>query len=244
MILAIDIGNTATKAAAVGRDGIARRITLTLDNRRDAVARLARLGAGADAVAVASVVPAQTRRAEAIARAATGGPVFVVGHRRRLPITIAVRRPSQLGADRIAAACGAVSGRRRNAIVVDVGSAITVDLVRDRRLLGGAILPGPGIALSALHEHTGRLPRLRDIAVGRSPVISDTRGAIAAGVGVGTVGAITEIVRWLQARHGGRPAVLLTGGWAPRLRRHLPAQWVWDPDLVFRGLYAIAMANL
>lgn len=246
MILAIDIGNTSTKVALVDGHGVVdhRNRIVGSDRRRlrAGLRRILRKGTPAGVV-ISSVVPSLTRHYRDAARDLTGHSPLVVSTKLRLPIAVGVRQPSRLGMDRLCAACGAVRGRRRHAIVVDAGSAVTVDIVRNRRLLGGAILPGPGVSFAALHTHTGRLPLLDGRGELRPRAIADTTGAMVVGVGLGTAGAIQEIVRWLKRRHRVRPEVFVTGGWADDLLPLLPAGWRRAPDLVFEGMRQIALRN-
>jgi len=124
--------------------------------------------------------------------------------------------PSRVGADRISAAAGTIEPGRRDAIIVDIGSAITVDLVREGRFLGGMIMPGPRTALFALHEHAAQLPRIDYADVGdRFPEnIDATEPAMVLGVSLGAAGGILEAVRWLESIEGPVDRHFLTGGGA------------------------------
>jgi type III pantothenate kinase len=191
-----------------------------------------------DGAAVSSVRPKAT---DAIVRAvvrATGLYPIVVNHRTPMPIEIAVRYPARVGTDRLCAACGAVGARRRDAIVVDVGSAITVNLVRDRVFLGGVIMPGPATSLAALHAFTEQLPRL-DIESQVPTRIDDTESAMRWGALLAGVGGIRLAVSMLDRRAGRRPQRFVTGGNAPKLSRWLPRDWKRAPDLTLLGLAGI-----
>jgi type III pantothenate kinase len=244
MMLCVDIGNTSTKIAALRGARVLRsaRVPSTAPAREvaRAVVRVARAGEGIERALVASVRPASTARVvRAIARA-TGVAAVVVSHRTPMPLTIGVRRPERVGTDRLCAACGAVSGGRRSAIVVDAGSAITVDLVVDRRFFGGVILPGPSTSLAALHQFTARLPA---IDFDRGPLaprrIDDTESAMRWGAALGAVGGIRAAAAMLEAKAGKRLATVVSGGHAARLARLLPEKWELIPELTLLGLAAI-----
>jgi type III pantothenate kinase len=161
-------------------------------------------------------------------------------------LRIGYRRPSELGADRVAAALGAravLSGR--DAIIVDCGTATTVTaLRRDGTLVGGAIIPGAGLWSEILAARTAQLPRAAQRrprgAIGRSP-----REAIAAGAFVGQAGAIRELVARIRSeafpRARGRrpPGVIATGGGAADLASEGLFDRI-DAALVLRGLCAFA----
>jgi type III pantothenate kinase len=244
MMLCVDIGNTSTKIALLSGARVLRsaRVPSAAPAREvaRAVARVARAGEGIERALVASVRPASTARVvRAIARVTGVAPV-VVTHRTPMPVTIGVRRPDRVGTDRLCAACGAVRGGRRSAIVVDAGSAITVDLVVDRRFLGGVILPGPSTSLAALHHFTARLPA---IDFDRGPLaprrIDDTESAMRWGAALGAAGGIRAAVAMLEARAGKRLATVVSGGHAVRLSLLLPEKWQLIPELTLLGLAAI-----
>jgi pantothenate kinase type III len=155
-----------------------------------------------------------------------------------------------LGRDRLFAARGAFELERGSALVVDAGTALTVDALEARagraRFRGGAITAGPALIARALSEHAARLPRIEPRpgvpALGR-----DTRGALEAGVGVGFRGAARALVEEL-AREGGLQSapVYLTGGARAFLLE--PCPFVEGtlrvvPDLVHLGLRAALLAE-
>jgi type III pantothenate kinase len=245
MTLCADVGNTRVKFAVVG-NGRVRRVVAVSSGASGAemvraVRRAARgAGAIADAV-VSSVRPDSTARVRGAIARACGVEATVVTHRTPMPLAIGARRPERVGTDRLCAACGAVTGRRRSAIVIDAGSAITVDLVVGRRFLGGVIMPGPAASLLALHGCTARLPRIDFEAGPLMPRrIDDTESAMRWGATLGAAGAILAAVAMLESRAGKSLTILLTGGTAARLRHLLPSRWRYEPDLTLRGLAEIA----
>ena len=160
------------------------------------------------------------------------------------PIALRVDEPERIGVDRVMAAVAANRLRRADkpAIVVDVGTAITIDLVSvDGGLEGGAILPGPGLAARALGEKTDALPDIRfgelddaPDAVGRSTV-----PAIRAGLFWGAVGAIREVVARQRDRLTVPPQVFLTGGAAPSI-----ARLIGGPDLTVRCVPHLVLSGI
>ena len=243
MILCVDIGNTSIKLARVEGRRVAglQRIASRASAREMARAVERVVGPGVTNAAIASVRPASTGMMRRAVDDALGRAPLVVTHRTRLPIEIATRRPARVGVDRLCAACGALPGRARNAIVIDAGSAITVDLVLDRKLTGGLIIPGPQMMLSALNHFTAQLPALRmDPAGGR---VDDTAPAMQTGAEIGAAGAILAAVRFLEDRAGRRVPVWLGGGHAGLLSPHFPTTWKRSPHLTLLGLADIARRN-
>ena len=151
--------------------------------------------------------------------------------------------PGRLGVDRWVALLGARAEFDSACLVVDAGTAVTLDaLAADGRHLGGQILPGAPLMMSALADGTSDLP---DIAAspGNAPVAADvfathTDDAIRRGAWTAVVGAIEHAHRCLQAREGAARLVL-TGGDAPRMLEAIAVPVDHRPDLVLHGLGTI-----
>ena len=157
-----------------------------------------------------------------------------------LPLVIALPEPTQVGIDRLAAAAAALRQRRggQPLVVVDCGTAVTVDLLSESgAFLGGAILPGADLMAKALAAGTSKLPQLSQAEMSPPPPLPgrSTAEAIAAGVGWGLQGAVARVVQEAAAAVQGEVDVLLTGGAAAALRTGLP-EAVELPDLVLQGI--------
>ena len=164
---------------------------------------------------------------------------------RDVPLAVRVAEPERVGIDRLLASLAAnrIRARDRAAIVVDSGSAMTVDLVSaDGAFCGGAILPGIAMAARALDEQTDALPRVALAAhqAPPPPLGTSTVAAIESGLFWGAVGAIRELVHQLSASLAAPPDVLLTGGALPRIAGELAAGENWNvrhvPHLVLAGI--------
>jgi pantothenate kinase type III len=157
-------------------------------------------------------------------------------------LSVACREPESVGRDRLFAARGALEACGESAIVVDAGTALTVDAVRaDGTFLGGAIAPGPTLLARALSAGTARLPRIEP-RPGVPALGDDTQAALRSGVLHGFRGAARELADRIaeESRLTGAP-VVLTGG----ARRYLldPSVFagrrlVEEADLVHHGLLA------
>lgn len=162
---------------------------------------------------------------------------------RDVPIAIRVEEPARVGIDRLLAALAVNRLRQRDraAIVVDLGTAITVDLVEaDGAFAGGAILPGIGMSARALAEQTDALPHvdLQRLDTAPQALGKSTTAAIEAGLFWGTVGAIRKLISQLSEGLQTTPEVFLTGGASPQvaelLNRDRPVRHV--PHLVLSGI--------
>ncbi len=154
-----------------------------------------------------------------------------------LGLVMDVEYPERVGLDRLAAACAInlVRPRGRAAIVVDAGTALTVDLIDAQGVFrGGAIFPGLRLLADALHHFTDALPRVSLPQLPPAAVGRHTEAAIHSGLYHGGVGAVRELVAAIAAGQPNRPLVVVTGGqvwqdalcdWEPRV----------VPDLVVAG---------
>ncbi|GGJ09849.1 type III pantothenate kinase [Halopseudomonas pertucinogena] len=145
----------------------------------------------------------------------------------------------RLGMDRWLALVAGYALAGRACIVIDLGTAVTSDLVDDEgRHLGGFIAPGSKLLRSALLQHT-RLIRYEDKAawdlVDPSPGMN-TAEAVECGCGLMLSGFVQEQLRVARRLLGDDPAVILTGGDAQAVVPLMPEGVRVVPDLVFRGL--------
>jgi type III pantothenate kinase len=254
MLLAININNTETKVGLFRGESLEVHWRLTTTPARTPdewaatlTAYLLQAGRSTQevrAAIVGSVVPPVTQGVcEAVERATTLRPVVVDGTL-ALPIRLDVEEPLQVGADRILNTLAAAHLLRRDAIVVDFGTATTFDCITgDGRFLGGVIMPGIRTAADALIQRTAKLPATELVpptrVIGRR-----TEEAIRAGVLLGTADAVDGIVRRIKAEWptAAAPHVIATGGLAGLvvpLTREIQAV---NPDLTLTGLRLAADA--
>lgn len=251
MTLLMDLGNTRLKAALPVGDGGVRLLgeaahreqglrealagvlgELSLEGRPALCANVAGSAAGDDLAA-------------ALRERGGGEVVFLRAQREFGGIRCGYDDPSHLGADRWAALLGTRALFAEACLVVDAGSALTIDaLAPDGRHLGGWIVPGLAMMVAALEARTGDLGALRRASRfadgGAFPL--DTGPAMEAGARLAAVGAVRTARDHLAAQCDGAVNIILTGGDATTLGAALPeARQV--PDLVLRGLARAAAAR-
>ncbi|MEO1982617.1 MAG: type III pantothenate kinase, partial [Fuerstiella sp.] len=171
-----------------------------------------------------------------------------------IPINTDVDEPENVGVDRLLTAFAAAQlfAPAQAAIVVDSGTATTIDLVTaDGVFRGGSILPGLRLSAYALHDYTARLPMIDTDRFGLPTDDSlplpgrNTRAAINAGLFWGQLGAIKEITGRLQAaalsQFGCRetPIRIITGGGGRKIATHLTDS-VFVDSLALHGLAVLA----
>jgi type III pantothenate kinase len=168
---------------------------------------------------------------------------FAVPCRSRAGMTTCYQKPEKLGVDRWLAALAAYHEARAAVCVIDVGTALTVDVVTaDGVHLGGLIAPGPDLLRSSLTRGTAQLE-----SDGLSLVegfADNTRDAISLGC-TDAIGGLFQRVATRLEHHQPREDFhwYLTGGAAPLVEALLPVPAVHLPDLVLRGLAVLAMTN-
>lgn len=255
-LILISVGNTRTRYALAiaggggGAEGRELQPALVVDNA-DApahVAALERLTRDADdaQILVASV---NDRAAEsAIARLPDAGRVRRFGRDLLVPIPHTLTPPITVGQDRLLCALGAFARSEQACIVVDAGTAITVDFVDGQGVFhGGAIAPGLRMMLRALHDGTSALPLVdltppKDAAA--APVAGDepvpfgktTQDAIRTGVLGAARGLVHHLVDRYAEFYKAYPRVIATGGDAPLLFDNDPIVERVEPDLVLIGM--------
>lgn len=167
-------------------------------------------------------------------------PEFFVSRRRTAGVVTSYLEPWRLGVDRLVGAIGARHlAAGRPVCIVNVGTAITVDLVdATGRHRGGAIIPGPALMVASLLRHTSGIRRR---AQGGSRGVQSlfartTRTAITQGSRYASAAVIDRAVLEARRALGRRPLVLLTGGGAARVRPLVRTVCRAVPDLVLLGL--------
>lgn len=244
MILALDLGNTRVKwALHPGGLPVAGRFLVEGAVDLDGIESLperwqpAGLPAGIAACSVAGSA------ADAALERLAGRLAVPLKRVRPTAMAAGVRNlygvPGSLGADRWAALAGARARSREAALVVDAGTAMTVDaLAADGRFLGGLIVPGYDLMRSALARGTARLP----VAAGRfDPFPRSTDDAIVTGALQAMAGAVSRTRDAMLAAGEAVPQLVLTGGSAPLLLSVLEAfAPLHVPSLVLEGVLVLA----
>jgi type III pantothenate kinase len=161
----------------------------------------------------------------------------------KLPFTIPVGKPETVGADRLAIAAASVYFfPKQNNLAIGLGSCITYNFINQfHELMGGSISPGMEMRFKSMHQFTARLPLVN--AEWNVPLIGyDTKTNLQSGVVLGMAKEIDGIID-LYIEKFGNFNVLLTGGDIGLFQPHLKNKIFADPDLIFKGLYAISQIN-
>ena len=248
VLVAIDVGNTNIKYSLVHDGAVVSmghiptpqsEFVAAVDEWIEGLLDEGRPDPTGGEFVVVSVVPAVT---EAIRDSAGRHRIPVlVADQSTIPIQMRVDHPEAVGDDRLINAYAALLLHGAPAIVVDMGTATTFDVVdADGAFIGGAIAAGAGLGLEALASGTAQLPNVPLVmppsAIGRNTIAAMQSGAVIGHSGLVHV-LIRAITEELVAGGGGAPKVILTGGlstaeWA----RAIPSVDVIDPYLTLEGL--------
>lgn len=239
-LIAVDIGNSRAKWGRFIDERLIDTVSLPLEGLTAFETQRALWSATGTDVSwsIASVNPAASKPLVDWLTAC-GARHLVLQDPAVLPLHVDLERPEAVGIDRLldAVAANALRPADRSAILVDAGSAITVDAVSaSGSFLGGAIAPGIGIGARALHEFTYWLPLLEvtepPAALGKS-----TPDAMRSGLFWGSVGAVRELIARVESAVGSNPTVYVTGGNGRQFASHLARPVVFVPDLTLRGIW-------
>jgi len=256
VLLCIDIGNTHTHYGIVDSGGtrVLRQIaTRQLDHPTDGFSnhleRLLTEHPGPTGAAFCSVVPTATDKLlRSLERWKKSPPVFHLTFRKKLGVEIGYPRPPEIGEDRLANAAGAHALYGAPAVVIDMGTAVTFDVVTQTNgYEGGIIAPGVELMRRYLHEQTALLPHLDDSIQVDRVIGQSTIEAMRIGTVIGFGGMIQAlldaVLAELAARGEKPPRILATGGSAELLKKSLRTPFEVVPDLTLRGLAAAWALN-
>jgi len=253
MLLAIDIGNTAIDFGVFDKEEIRATWESATDIRKTAdeyavllmnlFPRVGLTFTDIHHVIVGSVVPPLERTFEELSERYLGISPLVVSAGVKTGVRICTDNPREVGADRVANAVAAHRLYGGPVIVIDFGTATTLDAVsEDGDYLGGAIAPGIGIATEALFERASKLPRIELVAPPHA-IGKNTVTAMQSGVIFGYVGLIESLVRRIRRELGGKARVIATGGLANVIAKETKIVEVVDPHITLVGLRLIHEMN-
>ena len=236
--LCFDFGNTRLKFAVFQNSGLAEVVMMEKDDPGIMNAVLKKYKP--EKTILSSVIHHNPEIEKLLA---SGSKFHKLHHLSILPFTTPVGKPETIGADRLALAAAAVYFfPKRHNLVIGMGSCITYNFInKDHEFLGGGISPGMEMRMKALNQFTAKLPVVKPD--GNVPLVGyDTVTNILSGVVIGMAHEMDGFIHDYKQRYSNFN-VHLTGGDLVYLAPHLKNQIFADPELIFKGLYAISEVN-
>jgi type III pantothenate kinase len=256
VLLAVDVGNTQTLVGLYAADEPVLvdhwRINTHADRTSDEYALLVQeflafhgfsFDADIGGLVLSSVVPKVTAALRAMTEKYFGFAALVIGPGVRTGMPIRYEDPKELGADRIADAIGAYDLYGGPTIVIDFGTATTVDAVSAAgEYLGGAIIPGIEVSLDALWSKAAGLRRV-ELTAPRSVIGRSTPDSLRSGALWGFGAQVDGLCRRFMVELGGPATVVATGGLAPVIQPYSDMIEHLEPWLTLHGLRLVYERN-
>ena len=236
--LCLDFGNTRLKAAMFYGEELKEKFVLNGNGLDDLSAILQKFQ---PSFSILSSVVHHHEKIEELLSLST--QFHKLTNQSKLSFTIPVGKPDSMGTDRIAIAAAAVHlFPGKNNLAIGLGSCITYNFINcSHQFLGGSISPGVEMRFKAMNYYTAKLPLIK--AEWNIPLIGyDTATNLQTGVILGIAKEIDGVIEEYEGKFGNFN-VLLTGGDIPYFEPHLKKKIFANPDLLFKGLYAISKVN-
>ncbi|MBI4846828.1 MAG: type III pantothenate kinase [Candidatus Omnitrophica bacterium] len=247
MLILVDVGNTSI-TFGLSRKKIINKIwdipTQIIENPASFLRNLsAKIGKAnfskkkIQAVVICTVVPKHTKELKRqFKKIFPNAEICVLGQDIKVTIKNCYRYPREVGMDRLANAVSVYYEYKKTALVIDAGTAITIDVVsQDGEYLGGVIVPGIMMSLNALHEKTALLPLL-EIARPQSILGCDTKNAILSGIFYGYTFLINGFIKFFKQKYGKDIIVIGTGGFLSILKQITSEIDIFDRKLTLKGI--------
>ncbi len=242
MLLVIDIGNTNITLGVFENENLVETFRLASDKELPQEEYEILLHSlfkkySIKACIIASVVDELTKRLKHASDNVFHIDSLVVSTKLNLGIQIKLKNPKEAGADRIANACGAYILYRKPAIIVDLGTATTFDIIdKEGCFIGGVIMPGLNLQFRALNKSTSKLPRIEADTVDKA-IGNNTADAILSGVIRGSACAIEGLIEQCEKELGENAVIIATGGYSNLISEYMTRKFDFiNPYLTLEGL--------
>ena len=248
MNLLIDIGNTKIKwkTDSINDEALAKSFLYQADTLiADLNNGLMRGGFQPDNIYISNVAGEQIKSKvyQWLADSFSVEPQFAASHSEKCGLISAYKQADQLGVDRFLAMIGACLLVQQPVVVVDCGTATTIDSINsDNEFIGGVIIPGLDLMRRSLSENANALA-LMDGNESANVFSVDTESAIVSGTILSTTGVIENAVKRLTQLNGCDARCIITGGNGSIIQSHLAIQADYQPDLVLKGLLEYFRVN-
>ena len=253
MLLAIDIGNTNIVIGCIKNDEILFKARIATDRIRtsdqygvEIKNLIEAYGVFVDQIEdciISSVVPPVFNSVKTGVIKILGKQPMVVGPGLKTGLNIHVDVPTQVGSDRIVIAVAALKEHKAPLILMDMGTATTIEVVEPENIyMGGVIFPGVMISLDALTSRAAQLPGI-SLDKPKNVIGKNTVDCMRSGMMYGTAAMIDGIIDRIEAELGHTSTLIATGGLAQFITPLCKREFILDKDLLLKGLNIIYKKN-
>ena len=253
MLLAIDIGNTNIVIGCMKDDNIVFQARIATDRARtsdqygvEIKNMLEAYGVqikDIDDCIISSVVPPVFNSVKTGVIKIIGKQPMVVGPGLKTGLNIHVDVPSQVGSDRIVIAVAALAEYKAPLILMDLGTATTIEVVEpENTYLGGVIIPGVKISLDALTSRAAQLPGI-SLDKPKNVIGKNTVDCMRSGMIYGTAAMIDGLIDRMEEELGHSSTLVATGGMAQFITPLCKHDIILEKDLLLKGLNIIYKKN-
>ena len=253
MLLAIDIGNTNIVLGCIKDDEIVYKARIATDRTRTSDQYGVEIKNMLESYdihreditdcIIASVVPPVFNSVRTGVIKFIGKQPMVVGPGLKTGLNIQVDVPSQVGSDRIVAAVAALAEYRAPLILMDLGTATTIEVVEpDNVYLGGIIFPGVRISLEALTSRAAQLPGI-SLDQPKQVIGKNTVDCMRSGMMYGTAAMLDGLIERIEQELGHSATLIATGGMAQFITPLCKRDIILEKDLLLKGLNIIYKKN-
>ena len=253
MLLAIDIGNTNILIGGIRDDKIMFKARIATDRTRtsdqygvEIKNMIEALGFRISDISnciISSVVPPVFNSVRTGVIKIIGKQPMVVGPGLKTGLNIHVDVPSQVGSDRIVIAVAALAEYKAPLILIDMGTATTIEVVEpENRYLGGVIFPGVKVALDALTSRAAQLPGI-SLDQPKQVIGKNTVDCMRSGTMYGNAAMIDGLVDRIEEELGHSSTLIATGGLAPFITPLCKREIIVEKDLLLKGLNLLYKKN-
>jgi type III pantothenate kinase len=253
MLLAIDIGNTNILIGGIQDDRIIFKARIATDRTRtsdqygvEIKNMIEALGSNISDISdciISSVVPPVFNSVRTGVIKIIGKQPMVVGPGLKTGLNIHVDVPSQVGSDRIVIAVAALAEYQAPLILIDMGTATTIEVVEpENRYLGGVIFPGVKVSLDALTSRAAQLPGI-SLDQPKQVIGKNTVDCMRSGTMYGNAAMIDGLVERMEEELGHKSTIIATGGLARFITPLCKRDIIVEKDLLLKGLNLIYKKN-
>lgn len=253
MLLAIDIGNTNIVIGVIDRDEIVFKARIATDRLRTSDQYGVEIKNMLEAFGVqlsdiedciiASVVPPVFNSVHTGVVKVIGKQPMVVGPGLKTGLNIRVDIPSQVGADRIVAAVAALGEYKAPLVLIDMGTATTIEVVEpDNVYLGGVIFPGVMVSLDSLTSRAAQLPGI-NLDQPKNVIGKNTVDCMRSGMMYGTAAMLDGVIDRIAEELGHNSTIVATGGLAQFITPLCRHEIILEKELLLKGLNIIYKKN-